>query len=131
MVITDGGRTFVVAETFAGRLSAFDHNDDGTLSSPRVWAALPQGATPDGICIDSEGAVWVATTATSECIRVAQGGEVLDRVNVGETMAIACCLGGEDGRKLFVATSDDIAPQLCRDLRRSCIQSYDVEVGAG
>jgi len=130
MVITDLGRTMVVAETFAGRLSAFDKNDDGTLVSPRVWAELPEGATPDGICIDSEGAVWVASTGTGECLRVAEGGEILDRVSVGRTLAIACCLGGHDGRTLFVATSDHVLPALCREHRRSCIQAFDVAVGA-
>jgi sugar lactone lactonase YvrE len=128
MVITDLGRTLVAAETFAGRLSALDRNDDGTLLNLRVWADLPQGATPDGICIDSEGAIWVASTGTGECIRVAEGGEILDRVSVGETMAIACCLGGQDGRTLFVATSDHIPPDLCREYRRSCIRAFHVAV---
>ncbi|MFZ0668662.1 MAG: SMP-30/gluconolactonase/LRE family protein [Acidimicrobiales bacterium] len=130
MVITDLGRTLVFAETFAGRLSALDKNDDGTLSNPRLWAALPEGATPDGICIDSEGAVWAATIGTGECIRVAEGGEILDRVNVGETLAIACCLGGREGRTLFVATSDHIAPDLCHEHRHSGIKAFGVEVGA-
>jgi sugar lactone lactonase YvrE len=130
MVIADRGRTLVVAETFAGRLSALDRNDDGTLLNPRVWAPLPEGATPDGICIDLEGAVWAASTRTGECIRVSEGGEILDRVSVGETMAIACCLGGHDGRTLFVATSDHIPPDLCREHRRSCIKAFDVAVGA-
>jgi sugar lactone lactonase YvrE len=130
MVLTDRGRTLVVAETFAGQLSAFDRGDDGRLSNPRVWAALPEAVTPDGICIDSEGAVWVATTGTGECLRVAEGGEILDSVSVGETRAIACCLGGDDGRRLFVATSDHIAPQICRSERGSAIVAFDVEVEA-
>jgi sugar lactone lactonase YvrE len=130
MVITDLGRTLVFAETFAGRLSALDRNVDGTLVNPRIWAPLPDGAKPDGICIDSEGAVWVASTDTGECIRVAEDGEILDRASVGETMAIACCLGGEEGRTLFVATSDHLAPELCRDRRPSCIVAFQVPVGA-
>ena len=87
MVITDLGSTIVVAETFAGRLSAFEKNDDGTLVNPRVWAELPEGATPDGICIDAEGAIWVASTRAGECLRVVEGGEILDRVSVGGTLA--------------------------------------------
>jgi sugar lactone lactonase YvrE len=74
--------------------------------------------------------VWVALIRTGECIRVAEGGEILDRVSVGATMAIACCLGGHDGRTLFVATSDHIPPDHCREHRRSCIQAFRVAVGA-
>jgi sugar lactone lactonase YvrE len=130
MVITDLGRTLVVAETFAGRLTALARNDDGTLSNPRLWATLPEKATPDGICIDAEGAVWVALTGAGECVRVAEGGEILERISVGETMAIACCLGGNDGRTLFVSTSDHLSPERCRDQRPSRIQVFDVAVGA-
>lgn len=52
MVVTPDGSTLVVSESFAGRLSAFDIQDDGTLPGRRVWA---EGLGPDGICIDARG----------------------------------------------------------------------------
>ncbi|MCF8470475.1 MAG: SMP-30/gluconolactonase/LRE family protein, partial [Parvibaculum sp.] len=77
MVITADGATLIVAETFASRLSAFDIDGAGKLSNKRVWAELADGAVPDGICIDAEDAVWVATPTTGDCLRAKEGGEVL------------------------------------------------------
>ncbi len=73
-VITPDGGTLIVAETLAGRLTAFDVGADGALSGRRVWAELPWCA-PDGICLDAQGRVWVANAMTSECILVAEGGD--------------------------------------------------------
>ena len=75
-VITPDGRTLIVGESTAARLTAFDIADDGTLSNRRVWASLREiGATPDGICLDADGAIWVACPATDRCVRVAEGGD--------------------------------------------------------
>lgn len=130
MVIADRGRTLVVAETFGGRLTSFSITEDGSLTGREVWAELPAGVTPDGICIDAEGAIWVSSTTTSECLRVLEGGSVTERLGVGPRMAIACCLGGDDGRTLFIATSVDLAPDVCRQTRQATIVSCRVEVGA-
>ncbi len=104
-VITPDGRTLVVAESFAARLTAFDIAADGSLSGRRVWADLG-GRVPDGICLDAEGAIWVANPMAPECVRVAEGGEVLDVVETGDN-SFACMLGGEDRRTLFVLTAPE------------------------
>jgi sugar lactone lactonase YvrE len=102
-VITDGGNTLVVAETFGNLLTAFDLAADGTLSNRRVWAAMGE-RTPDGICLDQAGGIWVASFMTSEFVRVIEGGTVTDLINVPGKAAVACQLGGPDGRTLFLST---------------------------
>ena len=104
VVLGEDGRTLIVAETFGGRLTAFDVAEDGTLSGRRVFAALP-GRAPDGICIDREGAIWVADAAGKSCVRVREGGAVTDTVTT-EQRCYACVLGGADGRTLFLCTAD-------------------------
>ncbi len=102
-VITDGGRTLVVAETFGNVLSALDIAADGTLSNRRTWAHLGE-RTPDGICLDQAGALWVASFVTGEFIRVTEGGTITDLIAVPGKCAVACQLGGDDGRTLFCLT---------------------------
>ena len=99
-VITPDGRTLIVAETFARRLTAFRIGADGSLHERRVWAQLDKVA-PDGICLDAEGAVWVASPRTNEFIRVLEGGAITERIAC-EQQAIACALGGADGHRLFM-----------------------------
>lgn len=131
MVITPDGGTLIVGESFARVLTAFDLARDGSLTSRRVWAALPEGAAPDGICLDAEGAVWVASPTTSEVIRVRAGGEVLARVPT-EQLAIACMLGGEDRRTLYVLTAESTNPDACKAKRTARIQTMRVDAaGAG
>lgn len=110
MLLADGGGTLIVAETFASRLTAFERDDDGSLAGRRVWADLGNGVSPDGICPDRSGAVWVASPTTREVIRVLEGGEVTDRIPAGERMAVACALGGTGGCSLYVATSSHLSP---------------------
>jgi sugar lactone lactonase YvrE len=103
MVITPDDRTLIISESFAGRLTAFDIDADGSLSNRRVFA---DGLGPDGICLDTEGAVWVGTAGFSVA-RVAEGGEVLQRVELGENRApFALMLGGPDRRTLFIMTAE-------------------------
>jgi sugar lactone lactonase YvrE len=102
-VITPDGRTLIVAESFGRRLTAFDVAADGSLSNRRVWADLG-GRVPDGICLDADGAIWVANPVTPECFRVAEGGEILDVIET-DNRCFACMLGGPDGRTLFMLTS--------------------------
>ena len=102
-VITPDGKTLIVGETLTGRLTAFDVGADGALSSRRVWADFAP-RIPDGICLDAEGAIWVANPIAHECFRVAQGGEILEVIDPGDN-CYACMLGGEDGRTLFMLTA--------------------------
>ncbi len=103
-VITPDGTTFVVAETFGGRLTAFDIGADGHLSNRREWATtFPR--IPDGICLDGSGAIWIANPAAPECALIAPGGEVLEVVVTGEQNCYACMLGGPEGRHLFMLTA--------------------------
>ncbi|MBK1786332.1 SMP-30/gluconolactonase/LRE family protein [Prauserella cavernicola] len=100
MVVTPDGRTLVVSESFAGRLTAFDIAEDGSLTNRRGWA---DGLAPDGICLDAEGAIWTSTGG-DVCVRVSEGGRILDRVEVAGS-PFACMLGGRDGRTLFALTA--------------------------
>lgn len=128
-VITPDGRTLVVAETFAARLTAFDVEGDGSLANRRVWAQLE--GIPDGICLDAEGCIWVAAPTSSQVMRVRPGGEVTHRVRVS-TDAFACALGGPERRTLFVCTAGDHDPRVCRERRDGRIEMVEVEVpGAG
>ena len=103
-VITPDGKTLIVGETVGFCLTAFDIARDGSLSNRRVWApTLPR--IPDGICLDTEGAVWFANPMAAECVRIAEGGAVLDVVETGQ-LCFACMLGGEDGKTLFMLTAD-------------------------
>ena len=104
MAITPDGGTLIVAESYGHRLTAFAIAPDGTLGPPRTWADLGEG-TPDGICLDAEGAVWYADVPNRRCVRVREGGEVVDRVQL-DRGAFACMLGGADGRTLFICAAD-------------------------
>jgi sugar lactone lactonase YvrE len=100
MAVTADGKTLVVAESYAEQLTAFSISDDGSLADRRVWAATP-GDHPDGICVDATGAVWYADVANGHCIRVAEGGEVLGKVEF-DRGAFACVLSRGDDPRLFV-----------------------------
>lgn len=121
------GTTLVVAESAANRLTAFDIGTDGSLSGRRAFADLG-AVVPDGMCLDAEGAVWVADPLHGEVVRVAEGGRVLDRRSTGEEGAFACALGDS---RLFVCTyteeasMDPSGPPVGRML------AFDVEVPSG
>lgn len=102
-VITPDGKTLIVAETLANRLTAFTINTDKTLSARRVWAELPAVA-PDGICLNASGQVWVANAIGAEVVLVAAGGDIVQRV-VTSQPCYACMLGGSDGKTLFALTA--------------------------
>lgn len=129
-VLTPDGKTLVVGETFAARLTAFDVAADGSLSNRRVWAAL-DGFVPDGICLDAEGAIWVASPLTSEVVRVHEGGRVSARIPLAQ-QAFACMLGGPERKHLFICTAEDSTPERCRAEHTGRIEVVEVEVpGAG
>ncbi len=129
-VITDDGRTLIIGETMGQCLSAFDVADDGSLSNRRVWARL-DGVLPDGIALDAEGAVWVASPVSHGCFRVLEGGEITHKVEV-ERQAFACMLGGPERRHLLVCTAGDSNPEYCQRERDGRIEVVEVDVaGAG
>jgi sugar lactone lactonase YvrE len=103
--------TLVVAESHADRLTAWTIGAGGTLADRRVWAEI--GEAPDGICVDAEGAIWYATVPGRRCVRVAEGGEVLQVVEV-DRGCFACMLGGDDGRTFYVV-ANHYGPQGASD----------------
>ena len=104
MVVTPDNSTLVVAESYANRLAAFDIAVDGSLANRRVWADLGEGAAPDGICLDAENAVWYADVPNRRCVRVHEGGELLQTIDL-DRGGFACMLGGTDEPSLYVVTA--------------------------
>jgi len=99
-----GDDTLVLAESHADRLTAWTITDDGDLVDRRVWADLGPGSAPDGICADTDGAIWYASVPGERCTRVAEGGEVLETV-AADRGCFACMLGGADGCTLFIVAN--------------------------
>jgi sugar lactone lactonase YvrE len=104
MAVTPDNSTLIVAESYASRLTAFDIAADGGLSNRRVWADVG-GDHPDGICLDAEGAAWYADVGSKHCVRVREGGEVLQTIDL-DRGCFACMLGGADRRTLFLVTRE-------------------------
>jgi sugar lactone lactonase YvrE len=129
-VITPDGRTLIVAETLAHRLTAFDVAADGALSNRRLFATL-EGCSPDGICLDADGAVWVADARTPRVLRVLDGGRIERTIPTGARFAFACMLGDDDRRTLYLCTSTGSGPAMA-DKRDGAIERVRVDVpGAG
>jgi len=105
MVLTPDGERLIVAETRVHRLTEFNLGPGGGLRSPRTFAELPKGTWADGICLDVEGAIWVADPKGRACRRVDSAGEVVETIDTSPAPCIACTLGGEDGRTLFLLLS--------------------------
>jgi sugar lactone lactonase YvrE len=104
MAVTPDNATLIIAESYANRLTAFDIAADGSLSNRRVWADLGEGV-PDGICLDAEGAVWYADVPNKRCVRVREGGVVLQTIEL-DRGCFACMLGGDDGQTLFILAAE-------------------------
>jgi sugar lactone lactonase YvrE len=145
MVLTPDGSTLIVAETTMNRLSAFDVVSGG-LSRQRSWAAFGDVPTstkfaelydqvnvaPDGICLDAEGAVWVADAKHGRCIRVAEGGKILQELETDGQGVFACMLGGDDGRVLFLSVAPTFHELEASAKHRASIWMTRVDVpGAG
>ncbi len=121
MVLAPDGRTLVVAESYGKRLTAFDVRPEGTLANRRVWAAFSEkGVAPDGICMDVEGAIWIASPVSREVLRVREGGEITRRIALPQ-QATACALD-EAGETLYVSTGRVlVTPQESRAARGGVI----------
>ena len=104
-VMTPDGKTLILGETLSANLTAFDIGDNGELSNRRVWAPTSP-AVPDGICLDAEGAIWIANPIAPQCVRIAAGGAVLEIIETGGQLCFACMLGGDDGKTLFMVVAD-------------------------
>ncbi|XVQ85700.1 SMP-30/gluconolactonase/LRE family protein [Microbispora siamensis] len=110
MAVTQDNATLIVADSYGNRLIAFDIEADGGLSNRRVWADTGEDH-PDGICIDAEGAVWYADVGNKHCVRIREGGEVLQTVEV-DRGCFACTLGGRDGKTLFIVAAEWRMPEM-------------------
>ena len=104
MAVTPDNSTLICAESYGKRLTAFDISADGSLSNRRVWADLDDGV-PDGICVDAEDAVWYGDVPNKRCVRVREGGEVLQTIEL-DRGCFACMLGGADKRTLFMVATE-------------------------
>ena len=104
MAVTPDNSTLIVAESHASRLTAFDVASDGGLSNRRIWAEIP-GAAPDGICLDAESAVWYGDVPNKRCVRVREGGEVLQTIHL-DRGCFACMLGGQERKQLFMVAAE-------------------------
>lgn len=130
MVITPDQKTLIVAESFGAQLTAFSIEEDGSLSNQRIWAKIP-GSSPDGICLDSDSGIWVASPATGTCFRVKEGGQITDELKPTDA-PYACMLGGPEGRTLYILTAPSAVPSVCAEKPRGSIVSIDVSFkGAG
>ncbi len=131
MVITEDRRSLIVAESMGRRLTAFTIGDDGELRDRRIFADNLDGP-PDGIALDAHGGVWAAMTLAHQFERITAGGEVTDRIDMGDRVAIACALGGPERRTLFLLSSTDAYPQRLVGTRLARLDAVRVEVpGAG
>ncbi len=130
MALTRDGRTLIVAETLAWRLTAFTVDGGGGLSERRVWADLrgPK-VMPDGICIDAEGAIWTSNALAAEVLRVAANGAILERIPTTR-LSFACALGGDHSRTLFIATAESSRAADASAHRSGRIEAIEVKVPA-
>lgn len=129
-VITPDARTLIVAETWRQCLTAFDINPEGSLKNRRTWAGL-KDVYPDGICLDAEGAIWVAAPYPGEILRIQEGGNVTHRLRAS-ARPYACMLGGPGRCTLFVCTAESHSPDKIRMKTGGKIETVEVEVpGAG
>ena len=117
MAVTPDNKTLIVAESYAKRLTAFDIEASSSLSNRRGWADLGDGV-PDGICIDAEGAVWYGDVPNKRCVRVREGGEVLQTIDL-DRGCFACMLGGVDNRTLFMMAAEWGGPAAMAEAPRT------------
>ena len=127
LAVTPDGTTLVGAETFGNKLHAWAIQADGSLTDQRVFADLGE-RSPDGICMDAEGAVWVGCFLSGEFLRVLDGGEITDRVPTGESWAVAPALGGPDMRTLYLVVNDTTFMGIATGESACRIETVEVEV---
>jgi sugar lactone lactonase YvrE len=133
-ILTPDEHTLLIAESAAARISAFDRAADGTLSNRRIYASLqpssggPPFAPPDGICLDAEGAVWVADPIGARVFRALPGGETTHEYRIDGLIPVACVLGGVDRRTLLICAAADWRRDEVRKSPSGIIAAIDVEI---
>lgn len=127
-VITADGRTLIVAESRRMRLTAFTIAADGMLTDPRLFAQLAPNQVPDGICLDEEGCIWVASPRACAVLRVSPTAGVIEEIPIKDAKPYACMLGGADRRDLFICLASDHDPQRTRQARSGSIAVARVAV---
>jgi sugar lactone lactonase YvrE len=125
-VITPDGKTLIVGETLGARLTAFVIGEGGALLGRRVWAETGP-RVPDGIALDGDGAVWIANPLAPECVRIAEGGAVLEVVSTGEMPCYACMLGGPEGRHLFMLCAPSADAEVAASAAKGVVLVADVD----
>ena len=127
-VISGDGKTYVVAESAARRLTAFTVLPDGTLTDPRLFTQF-EVDIPDGICIDAEGCIWIASPFARSVVRVSEKDGIVDRITMPEGLQVyACMLGGSDRRDLYICCAPDHNPAKARELRRGAVARVRVAI---
>lgn len=131
MIISPDGHTLLVAESAACRITAFAIEAGGQLLDRRVWAELAAPHYPDGMCLDAQGAIWVACPVAGRFIRTVEGGEVTDEVPIESGRhAIACVLGGNERRTLYLLTATTLGEaEPSRQARAARVESITVDYG--
>jgi sugar lactone lactonase YvrE len=129
-VVTPDGRTLIVGESGASRYTAFTIVADGSLIDRRVWAELSDRAiAPDGCCLDAEGHIWAADAFGNRCVRVAEGGAVVDEIASPEGLGVyACMLGGENGRTLLMCCAPGFQEQERASANDAALITVEVDV---
>jgi len=126
LVVTPDNATLIIAESYGERLTAFDIAVDGSLSNQRVWASLP-GAHPDGLCLDAENAIWYADVPAKRCVRVQEGGETLQTIEL-DRGCFACALGGAERRTLFMMAAEFSTAASMAGTRTGQVLTVEVSV---
>ena len=131
MVITPDGTTLIVAESIGRRLTAYTIGADGSLSNRRIFAEGLEGP-PDGICLDTEGGIWTSMTLANRFDRIVKGGNITDRIDIGDRTAIACTLGGPERRTLFMLSTTSAYPHRLVGTKLARLDATIVDIpGAG
>ena len=129
-VVTSDGRTLIVGESGAMRYTAFTIADDGSLLDRRVWAEMSDPpVAPDGCCLDAEGHIWAADAFGNRCVRVAEGGAIVDEIRSPDGLGVyACMLGGEAGRTLLMCCAPGFQEHERAAANDAMLLTVDVEV---
>jgi sugar lactone lactonase YvrE len=105
-----------------GLLGRITRRVSALLDHPAIAARSASPIAPDGIAWDSDGeTVWIANALRGECVRVAEGGRVLDRVRTSQH-TLSCLVAGRDGRTLFAATVPTDDPVRAAELNGGRIE---------
>jgi sugar lactone lactonase YvrE len=128
MVLSADGKRLIVAESAGVQLSVFDLDETGVPGKSKLFAKLPEGHYPDGICGDAKGGIWVTCCMGPGVIRVEEGGEVTHFIPIEDNrFAFACALGGADGKTLFICTAESFATVSDLSLKTARIETVHVD----